>query len=148
MSEEFSYTRAQLCERYGLNEVEVGEWGKGRLEYMKDYRPHRTHGMVFKPIALTKLDAFLVKAAVDPHGLYEDEKWEWGVVTADLPPNPRWVWVKVHGHDGKGFCNIPLRMSRLFRVPGKRIPVRHVSDNVWQIVIPKWNDLVEGRLAQ
>jgi hypothetical protein len=143
----FEYTSEQLQERYGVTAEELKAKCKGVLEYMVDYRPRRAGGLVFTDRAMCKLDgAHGPKDDPKKDAMYESDSFVWARVAGDLPPNPRRVWVIVEGADQKGVCNMPQRYAKGFRVPGKRIPVRHVADNVYQIVVPKWNDITVGRV--
>jgi len=136
-----------LASRYNLSAEDLRAECKKWLTWGKHYRAHKGHGYAF-----SREGAAILDEKLGPHGdpgrdePYVEDKWVWATVCSTLPPNRRHVWIAVPGVEGKCVCNLPTRFSDNFRVPGRRLPVRHVDENVYQIVVPAWSDFVEDRV--
>lgn len=122
--------RDDVLKMLHISEGELSKLGKAHLEYRKDYFMHPKDGMRYSVDAVKHL-----KEILRPENkVFDAEPNEIVVakVCKTLPANPRFLWIHVPGFDGKGVCQIPQRYVRQYRIPGKRITVRHVKDKTFQ----------------
>lgn len=137
MSEKLS--RSEAAKVLHITSNEVAKLCKKHLVYREDYFMHPKDGTRISIEAIKKL-----KEIVTPQSHIFDElpgdKVIEAHITGYLPPNPRRAFINIPGKEGRFTCNIPPRYAKIHRVAGRRIYVRHVGDDVYQLVIPRWND--------
>jgi len=117
-----------VCKATGMDAEEVKALAKERLTYRTDYFTHPHDRLRFTRAALERLTE---------KSLYEPEASDdilRAKVCKKLPPNDRYIWIRGHDIEGRGTCQIPKRWAKFYRQPDKAVRVRHVSENVYQIV--------------
>ena len=136
--EQFHVTLADICKEHGLDEQQVKGLAKEVLAYRREYMVHPKHKLRFSSAGVTKLEARI--AALGHVFSAAKEEYIWAKTARMQPKNPRRVYIVGPEIEGKGICPIPAKLSKIYRQAGKRVPVRHVKDNVYQIVVPAWRD--------
>lgn len=119
---------ADVAQQRGCSVDEVREWCKQKLTYRKDYiNMPNGNGLHIAKGSLGKNDP-------DPLYTASDDEIIIAKVHRTMPPNKRFIWITAPGIEGKGICNIPRKFVSRFRDAGKHVRVRHVEDNVYQLV--------------
>lgn len=139
----FDYKLADVMQRYGLERNEAKAFCKEVLDWGEDYRAGGRQVYVITQAGMEKLEAHMNKR----NALFvadEDETID-AVVHRIQPKNPRCIFVVAPEIEGKGVCQVPLRLSQQFRKPGKKLSVRHVDGNTYQIVLKAWRHEQEDR---
>jgi hypothetical protein len=132
--DENTYALSELVEDFGLMEDDLRRAAKRHLIYNRDYFNAGRAGMRLRQSGVDKL-----RDEIKPqrNALFCADSSESIMATVHriLPPNPRFLWIVGDGIEGRGVCHVPARLSKLYRVAGKRLRVRHVDGNVYQIVL-------------
>lgn len=137
MSEKLS--RSEAAKMLHITGNEMAKLCKKHLTYKEDYFMHRIDGTRITVEAVHKLKEIVHPPTPIFDELPGDEVIE-AHITAHLPQNSRMAFINVPGKEGRFICNIPPRHAKMFRVARRKIYVRHVGDDVYQLVIPRWND--------
>lgn len=141
----FTHTAEELTKRFSVDYDTLREASKQVLKWQKDYRAGGKHRLVYTAEGVEALDAHFYKRAPLFAEQDGDELIE-AVVCRIQPQNPRCAYVVGQGIEGKGVCNIPMRLSKMYRKPGKKVFVRHVDGNTYQIVLRSWREGVEDKV--
>lgn len=135
-------SRRVLQRHVGVDVAELAIWSQEHLRWRKDWGNipvGDNAGYWWTPEALQRYEAEQSQWLGDLWEASPDEV-TWGVVTRSMPPNPRRIWIQVSGHEGRGEVSLPMKLAKRYRRAGKRIPVRHISGNIWQLAKVNWRD--------
>lgn len=122
---------ADVAKTLGISEDELKKLSKELLIWRKDFKMFPARGVHYTEDAVDALRN--TRATLGEAFDVKEDEVVWGVALDRQPPNHRFVWLAVPGVDGQCLAAVPMRLSTRYRVPGKRIPLTHIEDNLYQI---------------